>query len=124
MAPETIRNTINLTSCDELPFPNDYFDASVAINTVHNLDASRCLTAIKELVRVTKNKKNIFIQVDAYHNDQERELFEQWMLTAKTYLKPQQWIEMFKAANYQGDFFWTTISFANSICHESPTGQR
>ena len=34
--------------------------------------------------RVVKDQRKIFIQVDAYTNTQEREMFEQWLLTAKT----------------------------------------
>lgn len=34
------------------------------------------------------------------------------MLTAKTYLKPFEWLEMFDQANYEGDYFWTTIGFS------------
>ena len=47
--------------------------------------------------------------MDAYRNDAEREIFEDWMLTAKTYLKPDGWHEMFREAGYTGDQFWTIL---------------
>ena len=106
-----IRNNIFLGDCCSIDFPDNYFDASISINTIHNHDYNKCLNSIKELIRVTKNKKKIFIQVDAYNNDEEKELFETWMLTAKTYLKPIEWLKMFNEANYEGDYFWTTIGF-------------
>ena len=106
-----IRQNIDIGNCNSLEYPDNFFDASVSINTIHNHDYDNCLKSIKELIRVTKNKKNIFIQVDAYNNDEEKELFETWMLTAKTYLKPLEWIELFNKANYEGDYFWTTIGF-------------
>ena len=61
--------------------------------------------------RVCKNKQNMFIQVDAYTNNNEKKIFEDWLLTAKTYLKPQEWKKLFSETNYSGDFFWTTIGF-------------
>lgn len=108
---EEIKQNIHIGNSNGLDFPDNFFDASVSINTIHNHDYENCLKSIKELIRVTKNKKNIFIQVDAYNNDEEKQLFETWMLTAKTYLKPTEWLDMFKKANYEGDYFWTTIGF-------------
>ncbi len=106
-----VQDNIVLGSCDKLPWPDDYFDASVAINTIHNLDQEGCKQAIRELIRVTKHKKNIFIQVDAYCDEKEKEMFEIWMLTAKTYLQPAEWEKLFNEVFYQGDYFWTIIGF-------------
>ena len=109
---DKIRNNIIIGNCKDLPYEDNFFDATVAINTIHNLDLENCKTAITELIRVTKNKKNIFIQVDAYENIYEKDLFETWMLTAKTYLMPNEWLEIFNELNYQGDYFWTNIGFS------------
>ena len=66
-----------------------------------------------ELKRVTKNKTNIFVQVDAYNNEKEKKIFEDWLLTAKTYLKPEEWLKMFKEVDYNGFYFWTIIGFTD-----------
>lgn len=108
---ESAREAITLGSCLSLPYPDDYFDAAVAINTLHNLAYDECKHSVRELMRVTKNKSNLFIQVDAYCNDDEKALFETWMLTAKTYLKPEEWEALFAEVGYQGDYFWTIIGF-------------
>ena len=39
----------------------------------------------------------------------EKEIFEQWVLTAKFHDYPQGWIELFKEAGYTGDYHWTII---------------
>ena len=109
----SIRDKIKIGNCKNLPYPDNFFDASVAINTIHNLNYEGCKHAIKELIRVTKNKENIFIQVDSYENENEKKIFEDWMLTAKTYLKPLEWEKLFKECNYQGNYFWTIIEFEN-----------
>jgi len=106
-----VKENILISDCIKLPFPDNYFDAVTAINTIHNLEYEGCKTAILEMQRVCKNKNNIFIQVDAYTNEDEKKYFEDWLLTAKTYLKPEEWTNLFKEINYCGDYFWTIIGF-------------
>ena len=112
-AMNTIKDYITLGSCDQLPYNDDFFDLSISINTIHNLDYNGCKKSIMELKRVTKNDKNIFIQVDAYNNEKEKEIFEDWLLTAKTYLKPKEWLQMFNDVGYNGTYFWTIIGFTD-----------
>ncbi len=103
----SIKKYIKISSCETLDYPDNYFDCVLAINTVHNLDYNECLKSIKEIQRVSGG--NAFIQVDAYRNDEELELFKDWMLTAKTYLKPNEWIDMFNKASYTGYYYWTIL---------------
>jgi ubiquinone/menaquinone biosynthesis C-methylase UbiE len=102
-----IKNKIIIGNCKNLDYPNNFFNGVVAINTIHNLEIEDCLKAIKEIQRVSNG--NAFIQVDAYRNDKELMVFKDWMLTAKTYLKPEQWIKLFKEANYTGYYYWTIL---------------
>ena len=92
---ESVKSNITIGNCCALPYEDNFFDASVAINT--------------------KNKKNIFIQVDAYEDVQEKDLFEIWMLTAKTYLMPSEWLEVFDELDYKGDYFWTNLGFKTKV---------
>lgn len=59
-------------SADELPYPDNSFDVVLAINTIHNLPIEKCKKAIQEMIRVSKNKEKIFIQVDTYRNENEK----------------------------------------------------
>jgi len=104
---DKIKKFINIGNCKNLNFEDNYFDCVVAINTIHNLEYDDCLKAIKEIQRVSNGKA--FIQVDAYRDDQELELFKDWMLTAKTYLKPEEWIDLFRHAGYTGFYYWTIL---------------
>ena len=92
-------------SCERLPFADDSIDLALAINTVHNLEPKRCLQAIREMQRVSPRAG--FIQVDAYRTPEERALFEDWMLTARTYLRPDEWRAMLAEEGYTGDCYWT-----------------
>src|ERR1700687_4899884 len=64
-----------------LPFPDDSFRAAISINTIHNLERLLCVQAVREMQRIAP--RGGYIQVDAYRTPEERELFLQWMLTAR-----------------------------------------
>ena len=102
-----IKNKIIKCSCEKLPFEDNYFDAVVAINVIHNLDLTGCKNSIKEIQRVSGGKA--FIQVDAFRDEKELLIFKDWMLTAKTYLKPDEWIDLFKSQEYTGYYYWTIL---------------
>ena len=92
-----------------LPFPDKSFDAVVAVNTVHNLERDDCISAIREISRVCRQPAHCFLQVDAYRSPEEKRLFEDWMLTAQTYGRPDDWIALFREAGYDGDYYWTIL---------------
>lgn len=111
-APNKVKEHLSLACATKLPFTDNVFDAVFAINTLHNLDRADCIVALKEINRVAKYPERCFVQVDAYGNIQEKHLFEDWMLTAKTYCTPEEWLSLFDEAGYQGDYFWTTFDFS------------
>jgi ubiquinone/menaquinone biosynthesis C-methylase UbiE len=102
-----IKKKIKICNCKKLPFKDNFFDFVISTNTVHNLNKADCINAIKEISRVSKGKS--FIQVDSYTNKKEYKKFLDWMLTAKTFLTPQKWKELFKIAGYNCDYYWTIL---------------
>jgi SAM-dependent methyltransferase len=98
---------LHVGNATSLPFPDRSFGAVISINTLHNLDRFGCIAALREIERLAPGRA--YIQVDAYRNDAERALFEDWMLTAKTYGKPEDWVTMLREAGYTGDYFWTIL---------------
>lgn len=102
-----IRKKIKICNCKKLPFKDNFFDFVISINTLHNLKKADCIKTIKEISRVSKGKS--FIQVDSYTNEKEYKKFLDWMLTAKTFLTPQKWKELFKITGYKGDYYWTIL---------------
>lgn len=107
-----VAGRLHVASAADLPFPDASFDAVLSINTVHNLDRDGCRSALAEFNRICRVPENIFVQVDAYRTQAEKELFESWCLTALTYLTPQEWIALFNQANYKGDYYWTILEAA------------
>ena len=81
----------------------------ISLNTLHNLERPQLITALREIMRVTKDGK-AFVQVDSYRNEEERAIFLDWVLTAHTHDYPDGWLKLFDEAGYTGDYFWTLIS--------------
>lgn len=90
-----------------LPFRDNSFRAAISTNTLHNLERPLCVQAVRELQRVAP--RGGYIQVDSYRTTEEREIFLQWVLTAKTHYFPEGWKELFAEAGYTGDYSWTII---------------
>ncbi len=107
-APKEIVGRLHLGSADDLPFPDQSFDAAISINTIHNLDRAGAIQALAEIERVAPGRS--FVQVDSYHTEAQRDLFLNWVLTAKFHDFPSGWIEIFDLAGYSGDYYWTVLS--------------
>ena len=99
-----IKYKLKVANATNLPYEDNYFDLVISINTVHNLDKTECTTALREISRVTK--KNAFITVDAFNNEEEEKRMYAWNLTAKTIMSVDEWINFFDQSNYDGDYFW------------------
>ena len=99
-----VKNKLQVSNANKLPYEDNFFDLVISINTIHNLERTECATALKEISRVSK--KNAFITVDAYRNDEEKKRMDDWNLTAKTIMPVDDWIRFFEQNNYNGDFFW------------------
>jgi ubiquinone/menaquinone biosynthesis C-methylase UbiE len=104
--PEVI-GRLHLGSADYLPFPDNSFDAVLAINSIHNLERSYVKLALQEIQRLAPGKG--YVQVDSYRTPDQKEVFESWVLTAKFHDYPSGWRELFKEAGYRGDYCWTII---------------
>ena len=101
---DDMKQYVQVANAKKLPFPDKSFDVVISINTIHNLIREECGQALREIERVGRGKS--FITVDAYRNDEEKELMYAWNLTAKTIMHVDEWIEFFKEVGYTGDYFW------------------
>ena len=94
-------------TADRLPFADGFFQAVLCINVIHNLERERCIAALQEIERLAPGRS--YVQVDAYQNEAEREIFLEWVLTAITFLQPEAWRALFAEAGYTGDYYWTIL---------------
>ena len=63
--------------------------------------------ALRQIERLAPGRG--YVLVDAYRNEAEREIFLGWVLTAITFLKPEEWETLFQEAGYTGDYYWTIL---------------
>jgi SAM-dependent methyltransferase len=101
------RGRILRGTAQKLPFASASFAAALSINVVHNLGYDACVEAVREMERVAPGRG--YIQVDAYRNEDERDMFLDWVLTADTFGRPEMWRELFQRAGYTGDYYWTIL---------------
>ena len=104
--PEVV-GRLHLGNAVSLPFPDRSFSAVLSINTIHNLQQPDVLRALREIERLAPGRG--FVQVDAYHTPEQRELFMNWVLTAEFHGYPEGWLRVFEEAGYTGDWYWTVL---------------
>ena len=104
--PEVI-GRLHRGSADDLPFPDDSFDAVLSINAIHNLDRAGCIKALREMQRLAPGRG--FLRVDSYSTPEQRALFGDWVLTARFHDYPDGWLSVFEEAGYTGDYDWTIL---------------
>ena len=101
-----VKDSVEVGNGKELKFEDNFFDLVISINTIHNLEKEDCAMSLREIERVSKKDK--FIIVDAYKNNEEKKRMFAWNLTAKTIMHVDEWKSFFKENGYSGDYFWFT----------------
>lgn len=101
---EDMQPHVQVANAVSLPFADNSFDVVISVNTVHNLEQAECAKALQEIERVSCGKS--FITVDAYRNEEEKELMLDWNLTAKTIMHVDEWQQFFQDIGYSGDYYW------------------
>ena len=105
--PEVV-GRLHLGTAEKLPFPSKSFQAVVSVNTLHNLARPECIRALQEIERLAPGRG--FVQVDSYYTEEQKNIFESWVLTAKFYGYPKDWTQVFNEAGYTGHYYWTIIN--------------
>lgn len=103
-AKEEVKEHLQVANALKLPFEDNSFDLVISVTTLHNLNKEDMKQALSEINRVTK--KDAFITLDAYRDDEEKKRMEAWNLTALTMMHTNEWKEFFKECNYNGDYYW------------------
>ncbi len=97
-----ITNSLTIGNAIALPWPDNYFDLVISINTLHCLPAYDLDLALREMERV--GKKNKYLCVESYRNEQEKENLLYWQVTCEAINSPAEWNWWFKNTEYKGDY--------------------
>ena len=98
---EEIRSKLQVGNANALPFADQEFDLVVSITTLHNLYCYDLEKALREVERV--GKKNKYICVESYRNEEEKVNLLYWQLTCEAFNTPQEWQWWFNKTGYTGD---------------------
>jgi ubiquinone/menaquinone biosynthesis C-methylase UbiE len=108
-AKRSVLSNMIIGNANRLPWADNSFDFVFTSDTIHNLPKEECAESIKEIMRVCRPDGHMFIRVDAYRTEEERERMNNWVLTAKTAMKVEDWLDFFEKIGYTGDYSWTTF---------------
>ena len=97
-----VRPFLQVANATELPFPDHSFDLVISITTLHNLYCFELDKAIREIERV--GKKNKYIVVESYRNEEEKANLLYWQLTCEMFCTPREWEWWYERCGYTGDY--------------------
>ena len=99
---EEIREYLKVGNCNELPWPDNYFDLVFSINTFHNLHNYDLEPSLKEFERVGKDNK--YICVESYASEEQKANLMYWQVTCEAFCTPKEWEWWFNKTGYTGDY--------------------
>ena len=99
-----MKSFIQVANANNIPYPDNYFDLVICINTIHNLPLIDCKEALREIGAVSCT--NSFVVNDAWRNEAEKRAMLGWNLTALTYMHVDDWKKLFNEVGYTGDYYW------------------
>ncbi len=100
-----VKETLFIGNADSLPFENNYFDLVISINSLHNImNIKQLIRSFSEINRVSK--KNAFVSLGAYENENEKNTLDNWAVVATTYMHVDKWKKFFNKVSYTGDYYW------------------
>ena len=100
-SPNDIRPNLVVGNATKLPWPDNFFDLVISVNTIHNLYNFDVIEALKELERVAFNK---YLCVESYRNELEKANLLYWQVTCEAFNTPDEWKWCFTNAGYTGDY--------------------
>ncbi|MBN2653631.1 MAG: class I SAM-dependent methyltransferase [Nitrospirae bacterium] len=101
-APDDIRNSLIVHKAEEkYPYSDKSFDLVLSFNTLHNLTLPKLQYALQEIERVGRDK---YLVIESYRNEKELYNLQCWTLTCESFLRPEEWLWVFKQSGYTGDY--------------------
>ena len=97
-----VSNSLYLGNATKLPWPDNFFDLVISINTLHCLDCYDLEKALIEMERVGKKSK--YLCVESFRNENEKANLLYWQVSCEAFHNPKGWDWWFKRTGYSGDY--------------------
>ena len=107
------KDDIFLSGYEKLPFEDNEFDFILGFAAIYMLNLQGVMNALREIQRVGKGKS--YITLGRYRTEEERDTFLKWTLLGTTILHVDEWLEVFNATGYTGDYYFTTATSVNVV---------
>ena len=110
---ETVKSDLRVCPYQDLPFEDNTFDFVMAFSSVYMLSLGDVIRALQEIERVSRGAS--YVTLGAYHTPEEKDKFLDWTLIGTTVLHVDEWLELFEAVGYSGDYYFTTAQSLNLV---------
>lgn len=98
-----IRKNIKILNVEKgIPFKDNFFDLVISKDTIPLIKLSKINMVIREIMRVSKNKKNIYLHIQGVKNVYQSNLLKKWEPTTKISWTSKQWQKKLTELNFKG----------------------
>ncbi len=101
-AANILTNIALMKAQDLMFYADESFDFVYSVNTLHNLNYADLKQAIREMVRVSRDK--MYICVESYRTEEELCNLQCWALTCASFYTPDDWLQIYEDCGYKGDY--------------------
>ena len=99
------KSKLILSEYYDLPFKNNYFDFTIAFNSLYMHNLGDVIKSLKEIERVSKKS---YIVLASGENDEERNKFYKWTLIGTSILLKKEWKTLFEKIKFKGDYYFSS----------------
>lgn len=116
--PSIKKNIIHSNYINLNMFKDNSFDFIYATGIIYSFSIADAIKCLKEINRVSK--KNSFITLASYSNENDYWLFKNWTLLGTTILLKEEWVKILEHSDYKGDYYFTNADTLNLINGKEP----
>ena len=98
-----LKGDFRVQAASKLDYSDKEFDLVICINVLPILNLKDCISTFSEIMRISNRQ---YVVIETYRNEQEFFNLECWTLSAHLLLSIDDWFEIFRLSNYQGDYEW------------------
>mgnify|MGYP001238610715 CR=1 FL=1 len=105
-----IKNNIkNFDIEKKLNYQDQTFDFIICKEVFPHINPKKVNQVLKDINRIVKNKKNIYIFIQTFKSDDQIKLFKKWDVTHKSNYSKKKWKEIMRKNKFKGYVGFKTL---------------